>query len=874
MTEVAQATVTIIPNMKGSQAKISKDLGADIEPAGESAGKAFGKKMLSGLAGLGVAAAVGKVIKDSLDEGGKLQQSLGGIETLFKDNADVVKGYASKAYKTAGISANEYMQNVTSFSAALIKSMDGDTKAAAEMANTAMIDMADNANKMGTDMASIQNAYQGFAKGNYTMLDNLKLGYGGTKEEMERLLADASKLSGVEYNIDNLSDVYEAIHVIQEDLDITGTTAKEAASTFEGSFSSMRAAAQDLLGHLALGDDITPQVQALGETIKTFVVGNLLPMVSNIVQQIPSIIAQIPGFVADLLPDLISGAVDLLANLAQAIVKNIPTFISGIGSLITAIPKAFTSIDWGSVGSTLLEGLSSAMAGIWESVTDLFKVTFGIELPDWETVTQNLSDLWEQVKSRITDFFKAAFDIITDDDKTITEKISALWELVKEGIRDYWKAVFEIVLPAVESIVGKISDWWGDNIWPSIQDFFKATFGIELPDWGKLVEPIRQGWEKIKEGISGFFKAVFKVGMPSIEGIISSIEKIWEGVWDGITGFFEVLFKVKIPSWEEIKESVVSFWNDFKDGIANFFKTTFKITLPSWEDVKSAIKSGWETVKDGLGNIFSWVFSLDFPDLSGVIESLKEWWGKIVEGIGDFFKLDWGLNDESYKESMKTLGQQIADARKGEKYEVKGDQVTIDSSAIQKALKEADLKLGDIDTSSLDTAVSAVTKSITKMTTAFKNMSLALPSVKTEALTTVKTAVDSAITSLKGKMKFSWNLPTLHGHLPVISVDMRTAKSSDGKTSVDYPSLSVGGYKWFAKGAVFKSPTIIGIGDSKGPEAAVPLDMMWRQMGKEFDKRLGNGAIVTNNITVNGAEDPEFYAETLAREIKQQLRMA
>ena len=307
MTEVAQATVTIIPNMKGSQAKISKDLGADIEPAGESAGKAFGKKMLSGLAGLGVAAAVGKVIKDSLDEGGKLQQSLGGIETLFKDNADVVKGYASKAYKTAGISANEYMQNVTSFSAALIKSMDGDTKAAAEMANTAMIDMADNANKMGTDMASIQNAYQGFAKGNYTMLDNLKLGYGGTKEEMERLLADASKLSGVEYNIDNLSDVYEAIHVIQEDLDITGTTAKEAASTFEGSFSSMRAAAQDLLGHLALGDDITPQVQALGETIKTFVVGNLLPMVSNIVQQIPSIIAQIPGFVADLLPDLISG---------------------------------------------------------------------------------------------------------------------------------------------------------------------------------------------------------------------------------------------------------------------------------------------------------------------------------------------------------------------------------------------------------------------------------------------------------------------------------------------------------------------------------------------------------------------------------------
>ena len=176
MNEVARATVTIIPNMKGSQETIARELGASTDKAGTSAGKSLGKSLLAGATAVGVGAAIGKFIGDSVNEGAKLQQSLGGIETLFKENADVVKGYASEAYKTAGISANEYMENVTSFSAALISSMDGDTAAAAEMANTAMVDMADNANKMGTDMKSIQTAYQGFAKGNYTMLDNLKLG--------------------------------------------------------------------------------------------------------------------------------------------------------------------------------------------------------------------------------------------------------------------------------------------------------------------------------------------------------------------------------------------------------------------------------------------------------------------------------------------------------------------------------------------------------------------------------------------------------------------------------------------------------------------------------------------------------------------------
>lgn len=875
MTEVAQATVTIIPNMKGSQAKIAKDLGANIEPAGESVGESFGKKMLSGLAGLGIAAAVGKVIKDSLDEGGKLQQSLGGIETLFKDNADVVKGYASKAYKTAGLSANEYMENVTSFSAALIKSMNGDTKAAAELANTAMIDMADNANKMGTDMSAIQNAYQGFAKGNYTMLDNLKLGYGGTKTEMERLLADATELSGVEYNIDNLSDVYEAIHVIQEDLDITGTTAKEASETFSGSFASMKAAATDLLGNLALGNDVSPQLEALGDSVKTFVVGNLLPMIGNVVQQIPSIIAAIPGFVADLFPDLVSGVVNLVAGLAKGIVDNIPAFISGIGQLLAAIPEAFTNINWGSVGSTLLEGLKSSINSIWDSIVSLFSVTFGIELPDWGTVQQDISDLWESVKSGITGFFTTAFDIIMADDMTVTEKISALWDLVNASIGDFFKAVFDVAMPAVETVVSAISGWWEENIWPSIQDFFKATFNVELPSWSTIAQTISEGWAKIQTDIEGLFEVLFGVEMPSFSDIVSAITTLWGDVCDGIADFFKVTFNITIPSYGSIKESVEDLWHNFRSGIAGYFKKAFSVTLPSWSDIQSSIKVGWDEVKKGLGDVFSWIFSLEMPDLSGVIQGLKDWWGNIVDGIGSFFTLDWVLGDHDLTEDQKTLGQQINELRNGnQKYEVKGDQVTIDSKAIQDALNNANLTLSDVDTSSIDKAKEAVTNAVAAMERAFAAMRLTIPTVESSSMQAASQVISSWRDTYKRLMNFSWSLPALHGKLPVISVNMQTAASSDGKTHVSYPNFNVSGYKWFAKGAVFNEPTVIGIGDSKGPEAAVPLDMMWRQLGKEFDEHLGHGATVTNYFTVNGADSPEEFADRVARQLKLQLRMA
>lgn len=352
--KLAKAYVQIVPSADGIQGSISHIMGGEASAAGESAGTLLGTKLVGTLKKVIAAAGIGKMISDSLNLGGALQQSIGGIETLFGAGGRSIEEYAksvgksvdavkdeyaslmqsqqtvfdnaAQAYRTVGLSANEYMEQTTSFAASLLSSVSKDTNAAAQLANMAMVDMADNANKMGTDMASIQNAYQGFAKQNYTMLDNLKLGYGGTQAEMQRLLTDAEKLSGVHYELGNLADMYSAIHIIQTDLDITGTTAKEAATTLTGSFAAMKAAAQNVLGDWSTGADLTAPMQALADTARTFLQGNLLPMIGNV-------LAGIPQLVYGLVPEVLQTGTELVSSLAAGFAQGIPAFLS------TALPQ-------------------------------------------------------------------------------------------------------------------------------------------------------------------------------------------------------------------------------------------------------------------------------------------------------------------------------------------------------------------------------------------------------------------------------------------------------------------------------------------------------------------------------------------------------
>ena len=319
--EMAKAYVQIVPSAQGIKGTLEDVFGKETDGLGTKTGLSIGTQLVGTIKKVVVAAGIGKLIKESLDVGGALQQSIGGIETLFKDSADTVKQYAAQAYQTVGLSANDYMEQTTSFAASLLSSVSKDTNVAAQLANMAMVDMADNANKMGTDMQDIQNAYQGFAKQNYTMLDNLKLGYGGTKTEMQRLLTDAERISGVHYDLGNLADMYSAIHVIQQEMGITGTTAREAATTLTGSFAAMKAAAQNVLGNWSTGADLTAPLQALTDTARTYLVDNLLPMIGNVLQGIPQVIY-------GLVPEVVQTGTELLGSLAQGFTQGIPDFLA------------------------------------------------------------------------------------------------------------------------------------------------------------------------------------------------------------------------------------------------------------------------------------------------------------------------------------------------------------------------------------------------------------------------------------------------------------------------------------------------------------------------------------------------------------------
>ena len=428
-TELAKAYVQIIPSAQGIKGKISEALGGEAEGAGKSAGL----KIVNGIKGAIAAAGIGTAIKEALDQGAALQQSIGGVETLFKESADVVREYANQAYQTAGLSANAYMEQVTSFSASLLQAVGGNTRQAAESANQAIIDMSDNANKMGTDITSIQNAYQGFAKQNYTMLDNLKLGYGGTKQEMERLLADAEKLTGIHYDISNLNDVYSAIHVIQGELGITGTTAEEAASTFTGSFAAMKASVQNVLASLTLGEDITPALEGLVESARTFLVDNLAPMVMNLAQ----------GLVNNL-PAIVQAGLDIVVALATGIADNIDELIPAIVSCVLEIVDILTQPETlekligaaAQIIGGIAQGLIKALPTLIEKVPQIILNVVQSLIECIPMLIQGLVTVWESVGNALVDLIKGAGDwgrdLIDNFVQGIRERIQHVIDTVKE----------------------------------------------------------------------------------------------------------------------------------------------------------------------------------------------------------------------------------------------------------------------------------------------------------------------------------------------------------------------------------------------------------------------------------------------------------
>lgn len=387
------------------------------------------------------ATAVGVMAKEAISSYGEYEQLVGGVETLFGDSADVIQGYAEEAFSTVGMSCNAYMETVTGFAASLVSSLDGDTAAAAEKANTAVSDMADNANKMGTDLQSIQNAYQGFAKQNYTMLDNLKLGYGGTKEEMERLLAKAEEIQktkfgiDIDYDVSSFSDIVDAIHVIQEDMGITGTTAKEASTTIQGSISTMQAAWQNLMTGIAdptqdfdkLLDDVIDSVVTVSNNLIPRIEAVLPQMATGVTQLAEGILPLIPDTLNAMLPDVIDGANSLIAALLDT--------LSSIAD--TAIPIVTENAD--EIIDTLLTGLISAIPNLASSAADLCTALITAILDNADIITQGAVDvvvaLAEGIGNNLDTLIPAAVRAILTIVDTLIYNIDEILDAAEELIR-------------------------------------------------------------------------------------------------------------------------------------------------------------------------------------------------------------------------------------------------------------------------------------------------------------------------------------------------------------------------------------------------------------------------------------------------------
>ena len=486
--ELGKAYVQIVPSAQGIKSALTEMFDEETEGLGEQTGQSIGQKLVGTLKKVIAAAGIGKIISDSINMGGALQQSLGGVETLFKDSADTVKEYAAQAYRTVGLSANDYMEQTTSFAASLLSSVSQDTNAAAQLANMAMVDMADNANKMGTDMQDIQNAYQGFAKQNYTMLDNLKLGYGGTQAEMQRLLNDATKISGVKYDLGNLADMYSAIHIIQQEMDITGTTAKEAATTLTGSFAAMKAAAENVMGNWSTGADLTEPLQALADTAQTFLVDNLLPMIGNV-------LAGIPEIVYSLVPELLQTGTELLSSLAQGFTEGIPEFFS------TALPQllAFTDqlrdnaasfVDAGlNLITQLLNGLIAGLPDLIAYVPDIIINICGIindNMPKIlgegvAIIVQLVAGLVQTVPSLLANWKKileAVLSVISainwlNIGKTILTGVANGVKSMGSSLLNAFKGGFSSALAWIKSLPSQAVQW-GKNL---IQSFINGLTG-------------------------------------------------------------------------------------------------------------------------------------------------------------------------------------------------------------------------------------------------------------------------------------------------------------------------------------------------------------------------------------------------------------
>ena len=627
----------------------------------------FGQTLLNGIGtaakwAAGIAAAAGTAAAAlsvaSLKSYADYEQLVGGVETLFGDSADTMLQYAEGAYKSAGLTANAYLETVTGFSASLLQSLDGDTAAAAEYANMAITDMADNANKMGSSIESIQAAYQGFAKQQYTLLDNLKLGYGGTQAEMERLLEDATKLSGVKYDITNLSDVYDAIHVIQTEIGITGTTAAEAESTISGSIAMIKAKLENFKTTIG---------SALAPVVKEFL--------ALVIDQLPTIEAGVNQLANVWIPGLITA----ISNCATWIQENSDKIVGWTGYIVAAsagVAAFLLYLNWGQIMSAAAAALNLVKTSVQKLNTTMSSNPIGLVISLITTliaylgylyatneefrafVDEMLSVLWEKVKvviawiqANVVPVIQEIIEWLQANALPILQSIMA-WFMdtalpaLQSFLASVWeklKDVFAWIQANVVPVIQEILNWINANVVPVISTIISWLSETLGGFWSWLTETIGGFWSwltssfqstgndvgGIWETIKGFFQSAWDF----IVGIWEACQPFFQGIWDGIILPVAGLVEQMIGAFQMAWDDIVLLW----DMAAPYFELL-------WEGIKAV----FSVVADVLGGFFSaaWdvikvVWDLVAPYFTMLWEGIKAVFSVVGEVLGGFFSTAW-----------------------------------------------------------------------------------------------------------------------------------------------------------------------------------------------------------------------------------------
>lgn len=581
--------------------------------------------------------AVAALTKASVEQYAEYEQLVGGVETLFKNSSDKVMEYANNAYKSAGMSANEYMNTITGFAASLLQGLGGDTEKAAQIGNMAVEDMSDNANKMGTSMEMIQNAYQGFAKQNYTMLDNLKLGFGGTKTEMERLLQEAGKISGIKYDISNFSDIIEAIHVIQEQMGITGTTAKEAATTIEGSLNMTKSAWTNLLTGMAddnanfdtLIDNLVNSASAFGDNILPRIEIAIKGIGQLVEKLLPPIVARLPQLISDMLPSLLNAGVQMVGSLGNGIIQALPSLIDcsvqAIQTILNGITNNLPQIVSGAmqIVSTLVNGIVQVLPMLLEAALQLLiALGQGIaeSLPTLiPTIVNLIISICDMIIENLPLILDVAIDIILALVQGLINALPTLIAEVPRIINSFADAIYSAlpqILEAGVQILMMLIKGLIDSI-PTLianipQIILAIVNAVTLYNWAGLGKNLIQ-W--IGNGLSAMKGNIGNIAKSIAEWVGTSITNIFKG---GLSWG-----KNLISSIGQGFSSMVSFLSSSASSIATNALNSIKNVFSSGFDIgKNLIQGIW----NGISNMKQWI-----------LDKIGGFAGSIISGIKGFF---------------------------------------------------------------------------------------------------------------------------------------------------------------------------------------------------------------------------------------------